>query len=93
MRGIARNSYADPGAVIADVIHTVRSDFAKFLVGEIVGIDAFRLAFGAVIAATVFVIADQLLFLVSTEITLPGSLGANYLIVDMLKLSIAVAMV
>ncbi len=78
LRGITGNPNADPGTVIIYIVHAIRRDLAKFLVRKIMSVDALRLAFGAIIAATIFVIADQLLFFVSTEmIGCPASCTAS----------------
>ncbi len=58
-----------PAAVVGDVVDTIGYDLAEFLVLEVVDLDTPWLAFGLIIRAAIAIIADQLFFLVSTEMT------------------------
>ena len=54
---------ADPADICADVIDSIRSDFAEFLVDEVMNLDLVGTTFWAIVAARVLVRADGLLFL------------------------------
>ena len=84
---------ADPTSIRADVIDSVRSDFAEFLVDEVMNLDLVRTTPWAVVAAGVLVGADQLLFLgVDRDYGLTGGLKDFDLRVDEFELSVPVDM-
>jgi hypothetical protein len=83
----------DPADIRADVIDSIRSDFAEFLVDEVVNPDFVGTTFWAVVAARVLVGADRLLFLrVDRDRGLTDGLKGLNLRVDEFELSVPVDM-
>src|SRR5450631_396922 len=90
---IACDPDAHPACIGANVVHAIRYDFAEFLVLEVVHLHAPRIAFRAVVGATILVVADQLFLLgIDRDDRLPRGLCGDYLGVDVLELRIAVGM-
>ena len=63
------NADTDAPRVRRDIINSVRYGLAKGLIDEVMNVDRVWTAGRSIIAAAVPVVADQLFFLVSTEIT------------------------
>ncbi len=84
---------ADPTGVVGNVGDTVRGGPAKLGNLEIVHPDLFRIAFGAVFAAVILEVADQLLlFCIDRNGGLIGRQRCFDLIVDIGELGVAVGM-
>src|ERR1019366_1244243 len=84
---------ADPPDIRADVIDSIRSDFAEFLVDEIMNLDLVGTTLRTVVAARVLVRADGFLFLrVDRDHGLTGGLKGFDLRVDEFELSVPVGM-
>ena len=82
---------ADPARVRGDVVDAVRRDLAEFLVDEVMHFHLIGAAGGAVVAAAVLVLADQLHFLrINGDHRLAGRLKSNDFAVDMLELPVTV---
>ena len=93
-RRIGGDADTDPAGICADVVDAVRHHLAEFFVGEIMHIDAGRIAFRPVVAASVAVIANQLFLLgVDRDDGLPGRLRGQHAGANMLELRIAIGVV
>ena len=60
---VACDPDAHPPCIGANVVHAIRHDLAELLVLEVVHLHAPRIAFRAIVGATVLVVADQLFLL------------------------------
>jgi ribosomal protein S18 acetylase RimI-like enzyme len=90
---VARDPDAHPPGIGANVVDAIRHDLAEFLVLEVVLLHALRIAFRAIVGASVLMVADQLFLLgVDRNDGLPRRLCGDRLNVDVLELRIAVGM-
>ncbi len=93
LRGIARDSYADPTLVGGQVIHPIGDRVPELLVLEVMTADLDRPALGLQLPANGLEIADQLsLFGVDADHRLPGRDRSGHGLVDVLKLGVAIRM-
>ena len=87
------NPYTHPSVVGRDVVHTIGNALAEVLVDKILAADLHRLSLGMPFPPRILEISDQFLFLrVDRYHRLPPFLKRLDVLVDMLKLRIAVGM-
>lgn len=67
--GVMIDAHIDPAGVGGQIIDAIRGDLAQFGIDEVMNADFLRRPFGLPFLARILEVANQFLFLVSTETT------------------------